>query len=410
MPIPEYPAVTRAVLRNRRTRVEPGTPFRFNDRTLHSLLTPRVRRVYYRDSVTRGLTLTILPTGVKSFYLYRRIHGRPERVLIGRFPDISVEQAQLQAAKFNGLVAQGVNPNDERRKLRAESTLQSLWEKYKENTALRPKTLAGYNSLWRCHLEAWADRKLSGVTNDDVERLHQAHRQGKAIRSKSSSGTRTCDVRFCGEQGIRAEQNPAKGIEPYKERKRKRYMQAGELRYFFAALAQETNTTVRDLFALALLTGGRRSNLQLAEWKEIDFGRALWIIPAEKAKADEPIEIPLVEMALSLLRQRKKGSKSQWVFPSSESKTGHIVEVKSAWNRVIKRAGDLEREEWEKQNPRKAKKDFEGHDFASLRFHDARRTFASWQARLGASLLIITPSRRSRTGKSCNSDIFPDCE
>ncbi len=241
----------------------------------------------------------------------------------------------------------------------AESTLQSLWEKYKENTALRPKTLAGYNSLWRCHLEAWADRKLSGVTNDDVERLHRRIGKEKPYVANRVVELVHAMFAFAANKGLSGT-NPAKGIEPYKERKRKRYMQAGELRYFFAALAQETNTTVRDLFALALLTGGRRSNLQLTEWKEIDFGRALWIIPAEKAKADEPIEIPLVEMALSLLRQPKKGSKSQWVFPSSESKTGHIVEVKSAWNRVIKRAGDLEREEWEKQNPRKAKKDFEG--------------------------------------------------
>ncbi len=391
MAIPEYPVITRAVLRNRRTKVEPGAPFRFNDRTLHSLLTPQVRRVYYRDSVTRGLTLTILPTGVKSFYLYRRIHGRPERVLIGRFPDMSVEQARLEAAKFNGLVAQGVNPNDERRKLRAESTLQSLWEKYTENTALRPKTLAGYNSLWRCHLEAWADRKLSGITNDDVERLHRRIGKEKPYVANRVVELVHAMFAFAANKGLSGA-NPAKGIEPYKERKRKRYMQAGELRYFFAALAQETNTTVRDLFALALLTGGRRSNLQLAEWKEIDFGRALWIIPAEKAKADEPIEIPLVEMALSLLRQRRKGSKSPWVFPSSESKTGGILRSQIGVEQGHQTRQRSRAERWEKQNPRKAKKDFEGHDFASLRFHDARRTFASWQARLGASLLIIGAS------------------
>jgi integrase len=186
--------------------------------------------------------------------------------------------------------------------------------------------------------------------------------------------------------------NPAKGIEPFKERKRKRYMQAGELRYFFAALAQETNKTLRDLFALALLTGARRANLQSAEWKEINFERALWIIPPEKAKADEPIEIPLVEMALALLQQRKEKSKGAWVFASSESKSGHITEVKSGWMRVVNRASDLEREEWKKQNPRKALSAFEGHDFSSLRFHDARRTFASWQAHLGASLLVIGAS------------------
>jgi integrase len=409
MNIPANPAESPLVLQKRRTRVEPGTPFRFNDRTLHSLQIPKSRRVYYRDSVTRGLTLIILPTSVKSFYLYRRIQGRPERVLIGRFPDLTVEQARLEAAKFNGLVAQGVNPNDERRKLRAESTLQSLWEKYRDNTALRPKTLAGFNSIWKCHLSGWADRKISNIMHDDVERLHK--RIGKEKPYVANRVAELLHAMFAYAIGKGwGGQNPAKGIDPYKERKRKRYMQAGELRYFFAALAQETNTTVRDLFALALLTGARRANLQAAEWKEIDFERALWVIPPEKAKADEPIEIPLVDKAIELLRQRKAEQQLQaerarllpdkqkaridtrWVFPSTESKTGHVTEVKSAWSRVTKRAGELERQEWEKRNPTKAKKAFEGHDFASLRFHDARRTFASWQARLGASLLIIGAS------------------
>jgi integrase len=57
-----------------------------------------------------------------------------------------------------------------------------------------------------------------------------------------------------------------------------------------------------------------------------------------------------------------------WVFPG-DGKTGHMVEVKSGWARILKRAG-----------------------ITDCRMHDHRRTLGSWQALQGASLAIIGAS------------------
>jgi integrase len=56
------------------------------------------------------------------------------------------------------------------------------------------------------------------------------------------------------------------------------------------------------------------------------------------------------------------------VFPG-RGKTGHLVEPKTAWARILKRAG-----------------------LQNLRLHDLRRTLGSWQAATGASLPIIGKS------------------
>lgn len=61
---------------------------------------------------------------------------------------------------------------------------------------------------------------------------------------------------------------------------------------------------------------------------------------------------------------------SPWVFPSRGS-TGHLVDLKVAWKKLLKRAG------------------LEGSD---LRQHDLRRTLGSWQAAAGSSLPIIGKS------------------
>ena len=74
------------------------------------------KRDYHYDTKERGLILAVTDNGAKSFYLYKRIEGRPERVLLGRFPDISIENARTLAAQAKGRIAHGGNPqNDPRR-------------------------------------------------------------------------------------------------------------------------------------------------------------------------------------------------------------------------------------------------------------------------------------------------------
>jgi len=68
------------------------------------------------------------------------------------------------------------------------------------------------------------------------------------------------------------------------------------------------------------------------------------------------------------LRARQGSSSSIWVFPGT-GVTGHLVEPKKAWKRVLERAG-----------------------ISNLRIHDLRRTLGSWQAKTGASLVIVGKS------------------
>jgi integrase len=77
------------------------------------------------------------------------------------------------------------------------------------------------------------------------------------------------------------------------------------------------------------------------------------------------MDVALSPIVLRLLENRKATSTGEWVFPG-RGRTGHLVEPKSAWKRILKRAG-----------------------LQDLRLHDLRRTLGSWQAATGASLPII---------------------
>ena len=67
--------------------------FRFTKKAIAEL--PKTQSLStYHDTATRGLKLIVRPTGTKTFVLYRKINGRPERITLGRFPDLSIEQAR----------------------------------------------------------------------------------------------------------------------------------------------------------------------------------------------------------------------------------------------------------------------------------------------------------------------------
>ncbi len=82
---------------------------------------------YYYDTKEKGLVMAVTLAGTKSFYLYKRIDGKPERVLLGRFPDLSVENARKRAANAKGRIAVGENPQKAKRAIRDEMTFGALF-------------------------------------------------------------------------------------------------------------------------------------------------------------------------------------------------------------------------------------------------------------------------------------------
>jgi integrase len=171
--------------------------------------------------------------------------------------------------------------------------------------------------------------------------------------------------------------NPAVGIRRFKEHSRDRFLQPDEMESFFRALLAEPNKTLRDFFLVALLTGQRRADIQSMAWADINLDLGLWRIP--DGKGGEPVVVPLVQPALRILETRQEASGDcRWVFPG-RGKTGHIVEPKAAWRRILDRAG-----------------------LEDLRIHDLRRSLGSWLTMGGASLPITGKALGHRSQASTN--------
>lgn len=350
--------------------------FNFTKPALERLPMPEAgQRVTYHDTKTPGLTLRVTSAGAKSYCVQKRISGRVERITLGKFPGMTIEQARTAATKVLGTVAAGDNPAEVKRGKRQEMTLNDLFKEYMSRRAAFNKRGDKPEALYRIYLAHWGTRKISSIRHEEVDRLHkkigaEVGRKGSAKQVTANNVVKLLHVMF--NQAITvwriySGDNPAHGIQRFAEKSRDRFLQPDELPRFFAALAEEQNTTIRDYVLISLLTGARKSNVLEMQWSQVNLDRGEWRIP--ETKNGEPQTVTLAPEAIEILKQRT-GSGCAWVFPG-EGKTGHLVEPKTAWKRILDRAGIAE---------------------GDLRLHDLRRSLGSWQARTGASLSVIGKS------------------
>lgn len=411
--------------------------FNFTKTDIDSLPLPRKgKREYYRDSKEAGLVLDARASGSKSFYLYKKINGKPERIFLGQYPDMKIPEARKACAIKKGEIAHGKNPQEEKRKINQEITLGEIFQEYMEKYSKPHKKSWKYDEREiTAYFSHWFKRKLSSITTHEIRELHNAiynknFQKNGAQRGGTYQANRALErIRALYNKAIEwgwEGANPTKGIKKFKEKSRDRFIQPSELPLLFAALEIEENKTARDYIKMSLMTGARKSNVLAMRWDQINWDQRLWRIP--ETKNGEPISIPLIPQALELLEKRQYKAQSSWVF-QSDMGNGHLADPKKTWDRVRQRATI---ELWRLQ-PKHAElideveenlKEADNYGFTikklfksvlktaetreielpnglmDVRLHDLRRTFGSYQAITGASLPIIGKTLGHKSAQS----------
>ncbi len=355
-----------------------GNKINFTKEALLAMPAPNAgKRAVYLDAKTTGLQIRVTDTGAKTFSVYRRIKGgKPERITLGRFPAMTIEQARKQAARINAEIEEGSNPAQVKRAHREEMTFAELFKEYGERHGNKKRSWKTDQSLYANHLQSIAPHKLTKVTREMISRiLSDLDKAGKAGATVNNIRALISSVFSRAIEWGYASNNPVSGIKTRSKVKRDRFLQADELPRFFKALAEEPNETLRDYILLALLTGARRANLLAMRWKEISLKESVWRIP--DTKNGTPQNVTLSPEAAAILKARQEAAEegAEFVFPGI-GESGHIEEPKKGVIRVMERAGIP----YGRDNP----------DGVTL--HDLRRTLGSWQAKTGASLAIIGKS------------------
>lgn len=349
--------------------------FAFTEAKVAKLEPPAIGRVYHKDSRFLGLQLCVTSAGAKTYYFVKRIGGKPTRVRLGTVDQLTVDQARTAAGSVTGEVAAGHNPQADRKRRREEPSVKDLFDHWMlyANAHKKPRSVAEDQRQYDSFLKTWEYRRLSTIKRATVQALHsRTGRENGIYAANRLLSLLRAMFNKADEIGYRGD-NPAKGIKPFKEQSRDRFLHPDELKAFFSALEVESDL-FRDFYVTLLLTGARRGNVQAMRWDELDLGTGCWRIP--DTKAGMAVVVPLVGPLVTILTARREVSDSLWVFPGRR-KGEHLAEPKGAWKRILKRAG-----------------------LTDLRPHDLRRSLGSWMAGQNVSLTIIGKALGHKTASA----------
>ena len=377
----------------------------FTDRYLKSLNPAEPgRRVVHWDAAKPCFGCRITDRGVVSFFVMRRMHGKPQpiRVVLGRYPEISLAQARKLATAALGDLVVGVHPRErEREERRAQeerereerlaeakrqaNTFAALADHFvRRPAAAKQRTASAIEKTINKHLiPRWGARVASEIKRGDVIAMIEAidEQSGPYMATKmlalASSIFRFGVTREHG--GL--ESNPCQLIKPSdfvgEMAPRQRVLTDAEVALVWRAtkgkiqrrkgIEIESTYPAGPFVRLLLLTAARRNEVAQMVWGEVDFDNSLWVIPGHRAKNGAPHEVPLSRMAVDLLKSLPRFA-------------GDFVFSTNGGRRPIKGFGKF------KDTIDQRVAELAPPGIAEWRFHDLRRS-----VRTNLSTLGVTP-------------------
>jgi integrase len=128
-------------------------------------------------------------------------------------------------------------------------------------------------------------------------------------------------------------------------------------------LLAELPAHLADMVRFSLATGLRQANMTELCWEQVDLTRAVAWIHADQAKGKRAIPVPLNAEALAVIRAQI-GRHPERVFTYRGQPVGNPNTL--AWRLALQRAG-----------------------ITQFRWHDLRRTWASWHVQAGTPLHVL---------------------
>jgi len=350
-----------------------------NDVTIRKLAVPDhgVRQV--PDGKIPGFGVRVTAGGAKSFYLAYRFRGRSRRMNLGRYPVVSLQKARNKALAALIELSEGRDPragvdSGAASRIDFAGAVDHFVYSYCQRHN-RPSTAAETARLLSTYfVPDWKKRSVADITRlDVVKALEPILERGAPSAARHAFAAIRKFFNWAVEQGL-IEDSPSRTIKaPGKHQSRDRVLNEGELAAVWSA-AEDQGNTFGVIVRLLILTAQRRGEVCGMLWDEIDFGKAVWTIPAERTKNGKTHMVPLSEMAVELLKSQPRFN-SRYVFPA-RGKLDCAYSGHSKGKRAMSAAAGIE----------------------NWTLHDLRRTTATGMAQLGVEPHVVECILNHSTG------------
>jgi len=294
------------------------------------------------DAAQPGLQIVVRERGngkaTRSWVLRYKFKGVPNRIVLGHFPEVSLDTARDDAKKLRELARQGIDPAKARPKRRpgkgsstvatpepgdrhsVEFLLAEFVARYlhRPNGPKRPEYAEAILSKVQ---PEWAGRDARAIKPRDVlTLLDKIVDRGSPVMANRVAALLGQLFKYGIHRQI-VETTPVQLLyrPGGKEKARTRALSEDELRaYLKNPKACTRYERLAHVVTLLLLTGQRRGELALARWSDIDFRAKAWTIPDANSKAGRGHVLPLTDWALEEFRALKAEAEgSPWVLPAN---------------------------------------------------------------------------------------------
>lgn len=290
-----------------------------------------------RFAVGNGLYFRVSAESSGFWVMRYTAFGKRREMTIGKYPAITLAEANLKASQIKIDVNQGIDPLAEKKrgdiyKLKTVDDLAADWLKDCEKRLAHPhiprriynKDIApviGRLAIDRVNprdiraiIEKIAESGRPTISNDALMYCKQLFRHGIKLDLRDNNPADAFNV------------NDAGGV----EKSRSRALSIEELELVFTTFRKNNDQFMRENYlacALLLSLGVRKNELISAKWEEFDLEKALWNLPAKQTKTVVPITIPLPTACIEWLEELKiRSFDSDYVFPNrrASKRFGHI--------------------------------------------------------------------------------------
>lgn len=325
---------------------------------------------FFRDETLKGFALRITSGGVKSFIVETRINGKVKRVTLGKYGNITAEEARKQAKSLLGSVAKGDDPIAEKKtqRVNAMPLKQVLSDYLKARKDLKPRTLTDYHAVLHEVVPDWLDKPITKITREMIAKRHSQHGTTNS-KARANNAMRVLRALFnfamyeyqTGDGQPIIVVNPVKYLSHtrgwFRVDRKQTVIKPHQLAAWYQGVIQlvegepyRNALLWHDYFLLLLFTGMRKTEAASLHWDDIDLKSKT--ITLQDTKNREVHTLPMSDFIYELLERRSRQKTCEFIFPA-DSKTGYIYEPKKAVLKVAELSG------------------------VSFTLHDLRRTFAT---------------------------------
>ena len=304
----------------------------------------------YKLSDSGGLYLEISPKGGKWWRYKYRFDGKEKRISLGTYPDVSLAKAREKHSAARKLLADGINPSEDRQNIKASKKLNATnsfeqvaraWiTSHMVNKAESHKSKV--LRRFELYLFPWIGSKpISSITApqflETVKRVESLNIAETAKRTLQTAGQ---VFRYAVQNGF-TERDVTADLKGALAATTKKHMAAltdpKEVSELLRAIdGFKGSFTVLCALKMSPLVFARPGELRTAKWADIDLKAAEWRYVASKTNTNHLV--PLSTQAVAILSSLQPVSgKGVYVFPGGHSPLRPMSEA--AVNAALKRLG-----------------------------------------------------------------------